>query len=253
MEPISFVLIQLTYQREFNTGADSYGTTGASAYARMSGNNARAVVDELRVPTNADKSIFGHVTIPVGGEDGRDAWTDEAYVVVKLTKADGSSQELTGSTVGKNNNSPGLSVYGEESRAGMFKIPVPNNVFLETGDKLEVVKAWRGSADPNSNRVHVSLPEDLIAPNRTTFKITPPTPAVITNSRVVDNATKQIMGTSDEPGSEVEISVNGVALNATAIVAADGTFTFNLPHYLEKGDVVQVKLRDHARFSERAV
>lgn len=231
---------------EFNTGADSYGTTGASAYARMSGNNARAVVDELRVPTNADKSIFGHVTIPVGGEDGRDAWTDEAYVVVKLTKADGSSQELTGSTVGKNNNSPGLSVYGEESRAGMFKIPVPNNVFLETGDKLEVVKAWRGSADPNSNRVHVSLPEDLIAPNRTTFKITPPTPAVITNSRVVDNATKQIMGTSDEPGSEVEISVNGVALNATAIVAADGTFTFNLPHYLEKGDVVQVKLRDHA-------
>ncbi|MEG0783715.1 MAG: isopeptide-forming domain-containing fimbrial protein, partial [Carnobacterium sp.] len=175
---------------EFNTGANSFGSTGASAYSRMTGGKARAVVDELRAPTNADKSIFGHVTIPLDGENGRDAFTDEAFVVVKLTKANGKSQELTGRTIGKNNNNPGLSVYGEASRGGMFKIPVPNNVFLETGDTIEVVRAWRGGADPNSKRVHLSLPEDLVAPNRTTFDITPPNPAVITNSRVVDNATK---------------------------------------------------------------
>ncbi|MDW5523736.1 isopeptide-forming domain-containing fimbrial protein [Carnobacterium maltaromaticum] len=231
---------------EFNTGANSFGSTGASAYSRMTGGKVRAVVDELRVPTNADKSIFGHVTIPLDGENGRDAFTDEAFVVVKLTKANGKSQELTGRTIGKNNNNLGLSVYGEASRGGMFKIPVPNDVFLETGDKIEVVRAWRGGADSNSNRVHHSLPEDLVAPNRTTFDITPPNPAVITNSRVVDNATKQISGKANEPGSEVEISVNGVDLATTTTVQPNGTFVFNLPHYLEKDDLVQVKLRDHA-------
>lgn len=231
---------------EFNTGANSFGSTGASAYSRMTGGKVRAVVDELRVPTNADKSIFGHVTIPLDGENGRDAFTDEAFVVVKLTKANGKSQELTGRTIGKNNNNLGLSVYGEASRGGMFKIPVPNDVFLETGDKIEVVRAWRGGADSNSNRVHHSLPEDLVAPNRTTFDITPPNPAVITNSRVVDNATKQISGKANEPGSEVEISVNGVDLATTTTVQPNGTFVFNLPQYLEKDDLVQVKLRDHA-------
>ncbi len=231
---------------EFNTGANSFGSTGASAYSRMTGGKVRAVVDDLRVPTNADKSIFGHVTIPLDGENGRDAFTDEAFVVVKLTKANGKSQELTGRTIGKNNNNLGLSVYGEASRGGMFKIPVPNDVFLETGDKIEVVRAWRGGADSNSNRVHHSLPEDLVAPNRTTFDITPPNPAVITNSRVVDNATKQISGKANEPGSEVEISLNGVDLATTTTVQPNGTFVFNLPHYLEKDDLVQVKLRDHA-------
>ncbi|MCC4312953.1 pectate lyase-like adhesive domain-containing protein [Carnobacterium maltaromaticum] len=231
---------------EFNTGANSFGSTGASAYSRMTGGKVRAVVDELRAPTNADKSIFGHVTIPLDGENGRDAFTDEAFVVVKLTKANGKSQELTGRTIGKNNNNLGLSVYGEASRGGMFKIPVPNDVFLETGDKIEVVRAWRGGADSNSNRVHHSLPEDLVAPNRTTFDITPPNPAVITNSRVVDNATKQISGKANEPGSEVEISVNGVDLATTTTVQPNGTFVFNLPHYIEKDDLVQVKLRDHA-------
>ncbi|MFS7399330.1 pectate lyase-like adhesive domain-containing protein [Carnobacterium maltaromaticum] len=231
---------------EFNTGANSFGSTGASAYSRMTGGKVRAVVDELRAPTNADKSIFGHVTIPLDGENGRDAFTDEAFVVVKLTKVNGKSQELTGRTIGKNNNNLGLSVYGEASRGGMFKIPVPNDVFLETGDKIEVVRAWRGGADSNSNRVHHSLPEDLVAPNRTTFDITPPNPAVITNSRVVDNATKQISGKANEPGSEVEISVNGVDLATTTTVQPNGTFVFNLPHYLEKDDLVQVKLRDHA-------
>ena len=231
---------------EFNTGANSFGSTGASAYSRMTGGKARAVVDELRAPTNADKSIFGHVTVPLDGENGRDAFTDEAFVVVKLTKANGKSQELTGQTIGKNNNNPGLSVYGEASRGGMFKIPVPNNVFLETGDKIEVVRAWRGGADPNSSRVHLSLPEDLVAPNRTTFDITPPNPAVITNSRVIDNVTKQISGKSNEPGSKVEISVNGEDLATTTTVQPNGTFMFNLPHYLEKDDLVQVKVRDHA-------
>ncbi|PLS46495.1 hypothetical protein CYV25_05275 [Carnobacterium maltaromaticum] len=230
---------------EFNTGANSFGSTGASAYSRMTGGKARAIVDELRVPTNADKSIFGHVTIPLDGENGRDAFTDETFVVVKLTKANGKSQELTGRTIGKNNNNPGLSVYGEASRGGMFKIPVPNDVFLETGDKIEVVRDWRGGADPNSKRVHLSLPEDLVAPNRTTFDITPPNPAVITNSRVVDNATKQISGKANEPGSEVEISINGVDLATTTTVQPNGTFVFNLPHYLEKDDMVKVKLRDH--------
>uniref|UniRef100_UPI001ED8C3B6 hypothetical protein n=1 Tax=Enterococcus mundtii TaxID=53346 RepID=UPI001ED8C3B6 len=50
----------------FNTS--TFGPAGMTAYSRISANNARAVVDELRVPTNADKSIFGHVSIPEGSD-----------------------------------------------------------------------------------------------------------------------------------------------------------------------------------------
>lgn len=243
----NFVTINSTnVPTEFNTSANSYGSKGASSYSRMSGNNAAPIVDELRMPTNADKSIFGHVKVPIGTTDGRDSWTDESYVVVQVTKPNGTVSEFTAPTIGMNNNSPGLSIYGEKPRAGMFKITLPNNQFVETGDQVKVIKAWRGVSDPNSNRNHSSLPEDLIAPDRISKDVTPPTPTKINDEATINNATKQISGHSAEPNSLVSITVNETEITGSAIVASNGSWTFDLPRYLEKNDVVQIFLQDQA-------
>ncbi|MFW7421102.1 pectate lyase-like adhesive domain-containing protein [Vagococcus fluvialis] len=65
--------------------------------SRISGNNAKPIVDELRIPTNADRYIFGHVSVPEGVVDQRDAWTDEATVKVKVTKVNGDTYDLNNS------------------------------------------------------------------------------------------------------------------------------------------------------------
>ncbi|SBO16506.1 pectate lyase-like adhesive domain-containing protein [Carnobacterium divergens] len=241
----NFVTINSTnVPTEFNTSVNSYGSKGASSYSRMSGNNAAPIVDELRMPTNADKSIFGHVKVPIGTTDGRDSWTDESYVVVQVTKPNGTVSEFTAPTIGMNNNSPGLSIYGEKPRAGMFKITLPNNQFVETGDQVKVIKAWRGVSDPSSNRNHSSLPEDLIAPDRISKDVTPPTPTKIKDEATINNATKQISGHSAEPNSLVSITVNETEITGSVVVASNGSWTFDLPRYLEKNDIVQIFLQD---------
>ncbi|MDT1940324.1 MULTISPECIES: pectate lyase-like adhesive domain-containing protein [Carnobacterium] len=241
----NFVTINSTnVPTEFNTSVNSYGSKGASSYSRMSGNNAAPIVDELRMPTNADKSIFGHVKVPIGTTDGRDSWTDESYVVVQVTKPNGTVSEFTAPTIGMNNNSPGLSIYGEKPRAGMFKITLPNNQFVETGDQVKVIKAWRGVSDPSSNRNHSSLPEDLIAPDRISKDVTPPTPTKIKDEDTINNATKQISGHSAEPNSLVSITVNETEITGSVVVESNGSWTFDLPRYLEKNDIVQIFLQD---------
>ncbi|MHC5218574.1 pectate lyase-like adhesive domain-containing protein [Enterococcus sp. LJL128] len=233
---------------EFNTSATSYGANGATDYSRMSANNAAAVIDEIRIPTNADKYIYGHASVPEGYDDARDAWTDEVYMDVVVKNADGTPAfTKTGVTIGKDDTSPGLSVYGEAARGGMFVIPVPNDVFMTEGMTVEVVAAWRGGADSTSNRVHVSEPEDLKAGIVTTIDVTPPTQAVSTEN--VTNATKQLKGTSDEDGAKVFVKVNGSWLkdDANQIVSttvSGGAWTLNLPRYINKTDKVDIYLKD---------
>lgn len=228
---------------EFNTTSSSYGVSGATLYSRMSGNNARAVVDELRVPTDADHAIYGHVTVPVENSSSRDAWTNEAYVKVEVTKADGTKQQLIGKTYGSENS---LSVYGDAERAGLFKIDIPDQQLLHAGDQVEVISAWRGKEDPTSPQARLSQPEDLKVSKTTVFDVTPPNPAVITNATDITNTTKQISGTNGEPGASITVKVNGSSITGSAKVNDQGEWQFNLPAYLQKNDVVQVFLTDEA-------
>nr|WP_285853763.1 isopeptide-forming domain-containing fimbrial protein [Bacillus safensis] len=209
----------------------------------MSGNNARAIVDELRIPTNADHSIYGHVFVPVGNSDSRDAWTNEAYVKVEVTKADGTKYELIGKTYGSENS---LSVYGDAEQAGLFKIDLPDQQLLNAGDQVEVISAWRGKEDPSSPQARLSQPDDLKVSKTTVVDVTPPNPAVITNANNITNATKQIFGTNGEPEATVTVKVNGSSIKGSAKVNDQGDWQFNLPTYLQKNDVVQVFLTDEA-------
>lgn len=235
-------IVSTNIPNEFNTSSSSYGVNGATLYSRMSGNNARAIVDELRVPTDADHSIYGHVTVPVENSSSRDAWTNEAYVKVEVTKADGTKQQLIGKTYGSENM---LSVYGDAERAGLFKIELPDQQLLNAGDQVEVISAWRGKEDPSSPQARLSQPDDLKVSKTTVVDVTPPNPAVITNATNITNTTKQISGTG-EPGAAVTVKVNGSSIKGSAKVNDQGDWQFDLPAYLQKNDVVQVFLTDEA-------
>lgn len=235
-------IVSTNIPNEFNTSSSSYGVNGATLYSRMSGNNARAIVDELRAPTDADHSIYGHVTVPVGNSDSRDAWTNEVYVKVEVTKADGTKQQLIGKTYGSENM---LSVYGDIERAGLFKIDLPDQQLLNAGDQVEVVSAWRGKEDPSSPQARLSQPDDLKVSKTTVVDVTPPNSAVITNANNITNATKQISGTG-ELGAAVTVKVNGSSIKGSAKVNDQGDWQFDLPAYLQKNDVVQVFLTDEA-------
>lgn len=243
---------------QFTSSADMVtflNTRGQSIdyYARVSGNNASPIVDELRVPTNADKYVIGHVIVPEGVEGERDAWDDEVTVKVKVTKTDGTSYELTGNT------SP-QSIYGETSRDGMFKIPNITTSggeaqFLETGDKVEVLEAWRGGADASRDKTHLGVPTDddrWVTSAETTVDVTPPTPTTVTAGEVT-NASKILSGTGAEPGVTGYVGIkSGSATEPTLdtskafTVAADGSWTVTMDDYFTAGDEVSIFLQDHA-------
>ncbi|MBL1229140.1 isopeptide-forming domain-containing fimbrial protein [Enterococcus sp. BWB1-3] len=234
---------------EFNTTPTSYGNIGARAYSRMSANNASAIIDELRIPTNADKFIFGHASVPEGLDDIRDAWTDEVYIEVQVYNPDGSPAfKTTGASVGKDDTSPGLSVYGEDPRGGIFVIPIPDGQFAVEGMTAEVIAAWRGGADSTSDRVHTSEADDILAGTVKTIDVTPPVQVV--SSTDLTNATKQISGTGDENGAKVFVKLNNEWLedsdgNLVTTTVANGQWLINLPAYVEEADKVDVYLKDN--------
>lgn len=215
-------------------------------YSRMSGNNARPVVDKLRQPTNADKTIYGHVSVPEGVEGIRDAWTNEVEVKVRVKNADGSTAyDLSGKTVGE----PGISIWGDDPDNGIFQIKLPDDKFFEVGQTVEVIGASRSGANSLNGKVHESLPEDILTGIETTIDVTPPKQAGFEKDYSLTNATKQITGTSDENGAKVFVKVNGSWLKNSSgdlitTTVADNKWVVNLPTYLTKDDKVDVYLKD---------
>ncbi|MBL1226008.1 isopeptide-forming domain-containing fimbrial protein [Enterococcus sp. BWR-S5] len=227
---------------------------GAPAYSRMTANNQTAVIDELRVPTNADKYIWGHASVPEGkGEEPRDAYTDEVFVRVRVYRNGNSADyyETVGASIGDDGDDDGISVYGDDPRAGIFKIDVPNDEFLTKNDKIEVIGAWRGlKENEGSEKVHTSTASDLQAPDRVVLDVTPPNPTSLIGA-TLNNATKVLSGENAEAGALVHVyydsgdSATGTLLG-TAIVESDGRWTFNLPHYVEKTKELSIYLSDDA-------
>ena len=217
-----------------------FGTSGLSAYSRMSSNNGRwAIADELRVPTNADKKIHGRVSLPVGLDDSRPAWDDEAIVTVEVESPSGeTTQEYTAKTVGDTNESPGISIYGEEPRGGLFEIDLEEP--LEAGSKVRIIKVELTSGELTDGFEHQILTETVEV-----FPITPPTPAQFSSS-IIAQGSSTIQGMTDNLDAEVTATHNGKPLNTEAItVEADGRFTLDLSEVsLEMEDEIQVFLRD---------
>lgn len=216
-----------------------FGTTGLVAYSRLSSNNARwAIADELRIPTNADKKIYGHVSIPVGVEGTRSAWNDEAIATVEIVKPNGDKQEYTAKTVGHSQESTGLSIYGEEPRGGLFEVQLDEP--LEAGSKVRISKVELSSGELTTGFDHQILTETVEV-----FPIVPPKPATFASSIITRNSQK-IEGFSENPDVSVTATHNGQAINTEHVeVDEDGKFTIDLSELqLTEEDEIQVFLRD---------
>ncbi|MCA5012179.1 MULTISPECIES: isopeptide-forming domain-containing fimbrial protein [unclassified Enterococcus] len=257
----SNMLFDTSSDPTFNTGTDSFGTQGINRFSRMSGNNANPIVDEIRTPTNADKFIFGHVSIPEGKDGFRDAWTDEVHVELEVQLPNETTKHKIYGTTVQDGDTGKYSIHGEEARAGIFRADMSSllpagETFIPTGTKVNVVRAWRGSSDvpaPDDTTVHIGTPADVVhgdlwfTDTVTSLDVTPPTQAVV--SSAVNNAAKQIKGTSDEDGAKVFVKVNGEWLkdsagNAVTTTVAGGNWTIDLPSYIDKTAQVEVYLKD---------
>lgn len=240
-------LIAQTFQT--TSSIQSYLKTKGSKpsdLSRLSGNNAEPIVDELRIPTDADKKAYGHVSIPEGVEGIRSAWTDEVTVFLEVTKKDGTTYQLEGKTVGKTGTNPGLSVYGEHGRGGMFEIPNKVNgkeVFFEEGDSVKAIKAIRGGigenqghpSDPSKDDRWVQDPVSVI-------DVTPPNKVSVDTK--LDNGTKKISGTNNVDGANIYLKVNNEWLKNSSGKLITGKvindkWELSLPKQLNKGDKVE--------------
>lgn len=239
-------LVNTTKPEEMNTSI--IGNIGLRSFARMSSNHAQwAIADELRVPTSADKKIYGRVSLPVGLDDSRPALDGEVTVTVEIKKISGeSTQEYTAKTVGDTNESPGISIYGEEPRGGLFEINLDEP--LEAGSKVRISKVELTSGELTDGFEHQILTDTVEV-----FPIIPPTPAKFSSSIIVQNSTT-IQGVTDNLDAEVTATHNGEPLNTEAVtVQADGRFTLDLSEVsLEMDDEIQVFLRDAEGSAEAA-
>lgn len=227
-----------SHPEQLNTAV--FGTSGLTAYSRLSSNNGRwAIADELRVPTNADKKIHGRVSLPVGLDDNRPAWDDEAMVTIEVESPSGETkQEYTAKTVGDSNESPGISIYGEEPRGGLFEIDLDEP--LEAGSKVRISKVELTSGELTDGFEHQILTDTVEV-----FPIIPPKPAHFSSLIIAQDSTT-IQGITGNLDAEVTATHNGEPLNIEEVtVEDDGKFTLDLSEVsLEIDDEIQVFLRD---------
>ncbi len=244
--------------------------TNITAYNRMSSNNARPIVDELRIGTDADQYIYGHVSIPEGrGDEDRDAWTDEVYVFVEVLDENNNVVygPLKTQTVGLSEvEDTGINPFGmeESARGGMFEIAVPDGEYLQEGHTVRVIGAWRGDdadtmdeARQNDQNV-ISRDTDLKADPYTVQHVIPPTALTINsvdtnvlveddNKMVLTTRTKTISGTYPEAGVTIYAYHNGTLISdGTDVVGTDNKWQVTLDSSvdLNEGDIISIALND---------
>jgi len=224
-----------------------FGNTGLTAYSRLSSNNGRwAIADELRVPTNADKKIYGRVSLPVGLDDSRPAWDDEVIVTVEVEAPSGHTQDYTTKTVGHSDESPGISIYGEAPRGGLFEITLPAP--LEAGSKVRI-----SHVELTSGELTEGFDHQILTNTVEVFPIVPPVPAKFSSSIIGENS-KTIQGISENKEVEVTATHNGQSFDTSEVtVNDDGRFTLDLSELvLKEDDEIQIFLRDNAGSAKAA-
>ncbi|MDA3972746.1 Ig-like domain-containing protein [Enterococcus thailandicus] len=206
-------------------------------YTRMTANNQNPIFDSIRVPTDADKYVYAHVSIPEGKEDSvRSAYKDEVTAKVGIYNTAGMLLQTVQA------RSDSVSIYGEAPAMGTVKIPIPNGAFLTEKYTIKPLESWTGTSATSAGGGHVSTPQDITASAVTVVSVTPPKPATLSKSSVTPNETT-ISGTGTS-GTEVSVWLNGKDSGIKGTVAANGEFSVNLPATKKAGDTMQVVLRD---------
>ncbi|MCA5013864.1 MULTISPECIES: isopeptide-forming domain-containing fimbrial protein [unclassified Enterococcus] len=189
-------------------------------YRRITGMNAKPTMEWTPV-TDADKTYQAKVKIGMTPSDEFDENGNVKLIPVYASK-DQASVTYT-------------DTYNETHTASTLDgglAPFTDTKFNIAGKQISA-HAVRGP--------WISEPDEAT----TVIDVTPPEPAVVTGGKVT-NGMKQLTGEGAEPKAKIYLDINGVRQSVVGLVNDDGTWTYNLPHYLEKGDVIQIFLEDNA-------
>lgn len=213
---------------------------GMKSYNRISANNQIPIIDNLRVPTNADKKIYGHVVVPEGVDAvPRDAWNDEVSVTLRLTYADTTKSpvDFTATTKGQTSvEGVGLNPWGEGEQGGLFEITVPNDAYLEEGDTIQVISAHKVKGGQQVTELDTA---------KTTVDIVPPTPAEMATS-IINIETRTLSG-KGEPGATAMLMNGTQQIGSSVTVDPSGSFTIEIPRgSLQINDTLELFLNDNA-------
>lgn len=228
--------IEYSEKPEFNTSIYK----GQSHIARMSSNNAKPELGYLRVPTNADKKIYGQAVVSTGPNEYRKAFVNE--VRAKMSHNAQTISEKAILTKEK------VSQWGEESQDGIFSYTLKD--FAKAGDVYKITELERGSFnDQGENSGSGQVITNVIDQEVTVIDVTPPTPAIV---NPVANTSLMISGGSDEPGATVTATANGKPLldetkkELSTIVDLEGKWYLPLNQTLKAGAILQIFLTDTA-------
>ncbi|MEG0550557.1 MAG: hypothetical protein RR554_05315 [Vagococcus sp.] len=215
-----------------------------SDYSRITANNQSAKVTSIQVPTNADQYIYVNTSVPEGKYDeDRPAYDNEVGVRVGLYDEQGKEiNQLTGRTTTEK-------IYdADDEKLGVVKIPLPKKEFFKPGMSVKVLSAWRGSGDENSDKAHMSHPEDITAKEVTAVDVTPPNQVTL-DSKTISNSTTKLSGTSDQEGARIFLKNNGQWMKdeqdkILTTTVKNGKWSLTLPKVLSKNDVFEIYAKE---------
>ncbi|MCL2865407.1 MAG: hypothetical protein FWE25_07715 [Lachnospiraceae bacterium] len=214
---------------------------GAERFARFSADNSPPEVDWLRIPTNADQRIFGHVRFPQGLREFRSARDGEVYVEVVITNAAGVEVQREWVTT------QAQQMWDEPFRQGLFTLefrpdgPETEAAFLPEGYTVSVASVRRGSVNAPRYVIGTVLADPVVSRD-----VRPPAPVAITGDVVeVITGDSQLSGTA-EPGARIFVAVDHVwimdgAYRRYVRANAEGNWTFHIADVdLEEGQIIAI-------------
>ena len=191
---------------------------------RISGTNTKPEV--VWVPmTDADKKMKVRVLLgerPTGYDEEGNA------IMIPVFASEGEASVYFTDTFGND--------YGPILTDNEGYATVSINEFQNAGEQV-TAHAERGPAEPNK----------WVGDEKSTtvIDVTPPEPAEIEDGTIT-NSTKQLKGKGAEPNSKIHVMINNEPQDIIGNVHESGSWEYNLPYYLEKGDIVQIFLEDNA-------
>ena len=249
-----------TFVAYYNSGASN--STKMENYTRISGNNAKPVVDYLVDVTNADKYVRAIGRVPEGrSTDQRPFWTDEVWGSFTVVPVEGGpsytvtstgpfATSLVKSYISEN-------VYevqtGVATLAGVLRLQRADGGLLHAGDEYTLTATWRAqNADDVKRHVGVAgIPVSVVVRD-----VTPPLPAVPDRPSIQDWQTT-ITGTwaladawDNGPSTLTAMIKRGAAayvpLAGVGTLNADGTWDFEIDpgETLAAGNIIKLILTD---------
>lgn len=239
--------MSLTYSSDPNQLNANTLSTNLINFRRMRSFNGQwAIADELYVPTDADKKIYGHLSVPNGLDSTRSARDNEVEVEVEVKRITGETETHVTKSVGHTEGSPGISIYGEEPRGGLFEINLKQ--YLQAGDTVRITRVELTNGALTEGYDHQILTDTV-----ETFPIVPPIPAEFTSAFIL-NHSQTLEGVSENKDVAVLATINGEWLDTKGVeIDPDGRFTIDLSHLsLAEDDEIQVFLQDNNGSAQEA-